>query len=111
MATKVTYWKSIDDSLHLTQEEAVKQDISIIGEDAFYELILNRINESYGESKSFDYYEIPKNIVHRLIKNDYISVLWPNVSNADLPEQFSIIIHKKGIEPTEAMGRRRIIIK
>lgn len=100
MANKVIYWKSVDDSLHPTEKEAVANDLLIIGEDKFYEQILKKINDAYGESKKFSYYEIPDKIIYRLINDDYIGMCSPLVSNPDLPYHYEIIIFKRGIKPT-----------
>ena len=108
MAEKVTLWKAQDGSLHLTEEVAVEHEISVMGEDVFYDMIVDRINNAYGERKSFRYREIPQRITYRLIEDGYVAVLNPLVSNADLPEQYNIDVYKRGIQPK---SMRNMIIK
>jgi len=108
MAEKVTYWKAQDGSLHATEEEAVEQEISLIGEEAFYKQMLDKVNNAYGESRSFRYYEIPERITHRFIDDGYVAQLYSTRSNADSNEHYDIVIYKRGIQPTD---RRDWVIK
>ena len=104
MAVKVTYWKAIDDSLHPTEKEAVAKDLEILGEDVYYEQTLKKINDSYGESKSFRYNEIPQTIAYRLMYAGYVGQLYTSVSNAEFDEQYDIIFYKRGIQPTKQLS-------
>jgi len=104
MAVKVTYWKSIDDSLHPTEKEAVYKDLEILGEDAYYEQTINRVNNTNGKSKSFDYYEIPDKIIYKLIDNGYVTQLIPLVSNPDMSYHYRIEVYKKGIQPKNLLN-------
>ena len=107
MAKRVIFWESIDGSLHNTEEEAVDKDLDFIGEELYYENTLKKINDSYGECCSFTFHSIPETIVYRLIREGYTSLCFPMESNADSPEQYHIIVYKKGVEPKH--NRRYII--
>ena len=104
MVVEVKYWKAIDDSLHPTEKEAVAKDLEVLGEDEFYQRTLNKINNAYGESKSFRYNQIPETIAYRIMYAGYVGQLYTSVSNAEFDEQYDIIFYKRGIQPTNQLS-------
>lgn len=100
MAKEVNYWEAQDGSLHKKEIDAVEADIVLLGgDDAYFEMLVEQL-EQCKEKLTFNLIGFPDRIAYRLMYSGYIGQLYTSFSNADLAEQYSIFIYKKGVKPT-----------